>query len=95
VRLLDVAYGNGLFVAVGSDGTIITSNDGRMWQNRTSGVKSDLHGVAYGGGKWLITGKARTLLVSDDAKTWNPKCAGIDPTCYGRISPRKPAPLDQ
>jgi hypothetical protein len=35
-----VTYGNGLFVAVGEDGTILTSPDGVTWTQRTSGTRA-------------------------------------------------------
>jgi hypothetical protein len=37
-----VTYGNGLFVAVGRFGTILTSPDGVSWTARTSGTGNDL-----------------------------------------------------
>jgi hypothetical protein len=43
-----VTYGNGIFVAVGGDGTIITSSDGKTWTSRSSGTSEWLNGVTYG-----------------------------------------------
>ena len=40
--LWGVAYANGLWVAVGSSGTILTSLDGTTWIPRTSGTSSTL-----------------------------------------------------
>jgi hypothetical protein len=37
---LGVTYGNGLFVAVGQFGTILTSPDGVNWTQRTSGTSN-------------------------------------------------------
>jgi hypothetical protein len=36
-NLESVTYGNGLFVVVGWDGTILTSRDGRNWTERVLG----------------------------------------------------------
>jgi hypothetical protein len=52
-----VTYGNGLFVAVGDFGTILTSPDGVSWTARTSGTGNDLYGVAYGNGPSWRWGK--------------------------------------
>ncbi len=55
-ELLGVAYGNGRYVAVGSDpnlvkpGTIQTSTDGVSWTTRAAGTNENLLGVAYGNG---------------------------------------------
>ena len=40
--LNSVTYGNGLFVAVGDGGTILTSQDGVSWTQRTSGTYNTL-----------------------------------------------------
>jgi hypothetical protein len=53
-----VTYGNGLFVAVGEDGTILTSPDGVTWTQRTSGTSNWLNGVAYGNGLFVAVGWA-------------------------------------
>ena len=38
---------NPLFVAVGDNGTIITSSDGTTWTSRTSGTTEHFRRVAY------------------------------------------------
>lgn len=45
---LDVCWGNGLFVAVGSSGQIMTSPNGRDWTLRTSPVSTALYSVCFG-----------------------------------------------
>lgn len=43
-----VTYGKSLFVAVGKEGTIITSQDGVNWEKQKSGTSASLKGsVAY------------------------------------------------
>jgi hypothetical protein len=59
-----VAYGNGLFVAVGDGGTILTSPDGVSWTQRTSGTSNQLNGVAYGNGLFVAVGWDGTILTS-------------------------------
>jgi hypothetical protein len=64
-----VAYGNGLFVAVGADSrssasVILTSPDGVSWNQRTSGTDNNLHGVAYGNGLFVAVGDGGTILTS-------------------------------
>ena len=41
-HLRGVAYANGLWVAVGDSGTILTSTNGTSWTKRTSGTSEDL-----------------------------------------------------
>ena len=54
-HLRDVAYGNSLWVAVGANGTILTSPNGTSWTSRTSGTSEHLWGVAYADGIWVAT----------------------------------------
>jgi hypothetical protein len=53
---LGITYGNGLFVAVGSEGTILISPDGRSWTKQNSGTTKHLHAVAYGNGLFVAVG---------------------------------------
>ena len=72
-----VAYGNGLFVAVGSDqgrGVVITSTNGINW---TPHAINDILpvGVAFGDGKFVAVGygfhSAGAIASSTDGVTWN------------------------
>jgi hypothetical protein len=56
--LSGVTYGNGLFVAVGSYGTILTSPDGVSWTARASGTSNFLNGVTYANGLFVAVGEA-------------------------------------
>lgn len=66
-----VCYGNGLFVAVGSSGIILTSEDGMTWTQQTSGVTTNLNSVSYGDGLFVVVGDSETVLISWDGITWN------------------------
>ena len=74
--LRGVAYGDGLWVAVG--GGIISSEDGRNWMQVVSGehdddYESDYHSlrdVAYGNGRWTVAGSS-TILTSTDGQSWS------------------------
>lgn len=56
-RLNGVAYGNGVHVAVGDDGTIRRSIDGGVnWTPSTSGTPNRLTCVSFGGGRFVAVG---------------------------------------
>jgi hypothetical protein len=55
-RLNGVTYGNGLFVAVGKYGTILTSPDGVTWTEQASPTGNPLFGVTYGNGLFVAVG---------------------------------------
>lgn len=76
---LDVDYGDGLFVAVGSNGLIASSINGRQWTvRRNAGSGEHLRRVRYGAGKgWLVVGtqtssdtSAGVTIYSPDGITW-------------------------
>ncbi len=63
-----------LNVAVGANGTIVTSADGKTWSAAAnSGTTRNLYGVAYssyGTGMWVAVGAGGTLITSTDASNW-------------------------
>jgi photosystem II stability/assembly factor-like uncharacterized protein len=71
--LITVAYGNGTFVAVGGEGTILNSVDGITWEPRTSGTSMTLNMVTYGNGLFVAVGPHGTILISPDGRTWTPR----------------------
>jgi hypothetical protein len=69
-NLSAVICGNGLFVAVGENGTILTSPDGLTWTERSSGTNSNLNGLTYGNGLFVAVGENGTILISPDGVAW-------------------------
>jgi hypothetical protein len=73
----DVIYGNGLWVAVGTNangtqfgGIVSTSTNGSAWTARASATTPGLAGVAYGGGVYVAAGNLGSLERSTDGSTW-------------------------
>lgn len=54
-RMNEVVFGNGLFVAVSSDGTnrVMTSEDGENWAHHEAAEANTWQGIAYGDGKFV------------------------------------------
>jgi hypothetical protein len=64
-HLNGVAYGNGLFVAVGNQATILTSSNGRDWTVRPAGTTAPtIRAAAYGQGRYVVGGGEGALIRS-------------------------------
>ena len=70
---------SGLFVVVGENGTILTSDNGTEWTARTSGTTEHLNRVAYGDGLYVVVGENATQKYSDNASSWSESC------CSGNV----------
>ena len=69
-----IAYGNGVWVAVGASGTLRTStNNAVTWNTQTSNFgATTINAVAYGNGVWVAVGSGGALRTStNDGITWN------------------------
>jgi len=79
-NLWSVAHGGSptaQWVAVGEQGTILTSPDGISWTKRPSGFPNRwLVSVGYGAGVWIAVGEGGLVLTSPDAVVWSPRTSG-------------------
>jgi hypothetical protein len=57
ITLTGVTYGGGQFVAVGINGTVLTSSNGLSWVQRDIGTNILFSTVAYGDGKFVAMGR--------------------------------------
>jgi hypothetical protein len=83
--LNDVAYAStqGLFVAVGDGGAIVTSPDGVAWTQQGSPTAVNLHGVAAGTAALVAVGDGGTILTSLDGVAWTQRSSGTDAPLLG------------
>ena len=58
------------FVAVGADGTILSSRDGARWTAEESGVSANLSSVATGRASFVAVGRGGAILSSPDGVSW-------------------------
>jgi len=71
-NLKDVTYGQGLYVAVGTSSTILTSPDGVTWTSQSSPYTVNFDDVAFANGVFIAVGdSASPILYSADGITWS------------------------
>ncbi len=71
--LSGVAYGNGVFAAVGYNGQVLTSPDGVSWQEQDF-KNSGFNGITYGNGTFVASGSINDqilFMTSRDGVTWS------------------------
>jgi Secretion system C-terminal sorting domain/Fibronectin type III domain len=77
-----VAYGNGLFVAVSSDGTkkVMTSTDGTTWTSQSASAPNWWQSVTYGNGMFVAVANtdSNRVMTSTDGINWTGHMAAAD-----------------
>ncbi|MBI1196142.1 MAG: hypothetical protein GC138_09895 [Gammaproteobacteria bacterium] len=70
--LRSVAWHNGMWLAVGDQGTALTSSDGQTWTEQTTNSTADLHAIMWSGaaGLWVAAGSGGNILTSTDGSAW-------------------------
>lgn len=81
-----VAYGAGVFVAVGAEGAILRSADGAGWEHAVSPLPADLHAVAWSGSRFVAVGTGGTVLASLDGRAWTTSASAGTATLNGVAS---------
>ena len=76
----------GRFIAVGADGTILTSDDsGVTWAPRSSGTNATIYDVTWTGSQFVAVGHLGMILTSPDGSTWTAADHG-NSTLYSVLS---------
>ncbi len=79
-----VAFGKGNFVAVGAQGTILTSQSGGEWAAQSSGTSRRLRGITFGSETFVAVGDAGTIISSQDGTNWTQHfCTGVSNAISG------------
>ncbi len=68
--LRGVGFANGRWVAVGSGGDALYSDNGRRWRLGSAPTTVDLRGVAYNGRRWVAVGDQSTAISSANGERW-------------------------
>jgi hypothetical protein len=76
------ACGNGICVAVGNQGTILSSADGLVWTRRNSGTTAVLNSMVWANSLFVIVGESGTILTSTNGTNWTRRTSGTTNFLY-------------
>ncbi len=82
LNMAGVAYGRGLFVAVGGT-RIQTTIDGSSWDSLTLSGIGSLQAVTHGAGVFVAVASDGSILRSSDAASWAPAVSGTGNALFG------------
>lgn len=68
--LWGIAYGNGMWVAVGAGGSVYVSSDTKVWQSRDLKTTATQGGVDFVNGRFFVHDNAGPVRASVDGVTW-------------------------
>jgi photosystem II stability/assembly factor-like uncharacterized protein len=68
--LYDIIFDGDRFLAVGEEGTLLSSEDGRNWESLVTGTSKELRRIAYLEHRYLVVGED-VILSSLDTITWS------------------------
>ncbi|MDB6153137.1 MAG: cell wall/surface repeat protein [Chthoniobacteraceae bacterium] len=75
--LSDLRFGNGVFVGVGSYGTLWYSTDGLQWSARASGYVGLISRVSFGADRFVAVTSSGEIRVSTDGMSWSREATGL------------------
>jgi hypothetical protein len=83
--LFSAAYGNGRFVAVGSDGLVLVSTNASIWSTNNAGTGAWLHNVSFANGLFIAGSQSGTNYISTDGSSWSAHPIGPDSSPSGGV----------
>src|SRR5262249_45665076 len=69
-------YANGLFVAGGRRGTLLTSSDGVSWTSRASGIGNYVERITWANGLWVGVAEHGDITTSPNGINWTGQSTG-------------------
>jgi hypothetical protein len=79
--LTSVAFGSGVYAAVGSGGVLYTSSDAATWSQHSAPMRDPLERIIFGGGQFWSVGDEK-IFSATDGVAW---AAETTPLIYGRL----------
>lgn len=77
INLNHATFAGGLWLALSTNGVVLTSADGLSWSRQNTPVSSSLTGAAYGSGLYVVVGLGGKILTSADGMRWTERASGV------------------
>lgn len=81
--MLDVAYGSGRFVAIGTSGALCTSDDGITWTAQPRFTSQDFQAIIHDGTQFIVGSGVGGIFTSPDGIAWTPRESTVGKGFYG------------
>lgn len=76
-----IAYGNGKYVAISTDGYVTTSTNGSTWTTPQQVTSNHLYDIIFADGKFVAVGY-KTVMYSTDGNLWTTVKATVFSSAY-------------
>jgi len=77
-----IAYGRGVYVAVGQAGAVLTSLTGYGWEEVESPTAQDLFDVSFDGRSFIAVGTQGAVVVDDGMSSWQVQTTPVNAALY-------------
>ena len=77
-----VGYGNGMWVVVGNEATLLSSPDGLTWTAHNPGIAYALNSIVFANNLFAVVGESGTILTSPDGLNWTARPSGTSDLLY-------------
>lgn len=84
-QIQTLVYGNSIYVAGGTGGSIITSTDNINWVIRTQPIRHNFETSVYDGTNYIMGGDRGSIIVSTDSINWSQRTVPLGAFDYNTI----------
>jgi hypothetical protein len=81
-----VSSDGNIIIIVGSNGTILNSDDAVTWTEQAKPLNNDLNDITWDGNRFIVVGSNDTILSSPDGLTWTSHVPGTSNIKFAAVT---------